>query len=140
MRSTATTTTAAGPIQSNDPCWCGSGRKYKRCHKPLEGRVLPGDVSPMRTWPTHLERPPYADSGVVRRITEPRVKSPEIIERMRVACRLGAEILQLAGAHIEVGFGLGNVFFPGLEHGGILGRLGIADVEGCFDGVAPGDA
>ncbi len=24
---------------ANDACWCGSGRKYKRCHKPLEGRV-----------------------------------------------------------------------------------------------------
>jgi methionyl aminopeptidase len=103
MRSVTTATTIAGPIQSNDPCWCGSGRKYKRCHKPLEGRVLPGDVSPMLTWPAHLERPPYADSGVVKRITEPSVKSPEIIERMRVACRLAAEILQLAGAHIEVG-------------------------------------
>jgi preprotein translocase subunit SecA len=23
---------AAGKIGRNDPCWCGSGRKYKRCH------------------------------------------------------------------------------------------------------------
>jgi preprotein translocase subunit SecA len=23
----------AGPkIGRNDPCWCGSGKKYKRCH------------------------------------------------------------------------------------------------------------
>ena len=29
----------AAPPRSNDLCWCGSGRKYKRCHKPLEGRV-----------------------------------------------------------------------------------------------------
>lgn len=21
-----------GPIGRNDPCWCGSGAKYKRCH------------------------------------------------------------------------------------------------------------
>ena len=34
--------------QANDPCWCGSGRKYKRCHKKFEGRVMPGDVTPMR--------------------------------------------------------------------------------------------
>ncbi|MEY2522936.1 MAG: methionyl aminopeptidase, partial [Ilumatobacteraceae bacterium] len=32
--------------QANDACWCGSGRKYKRCHKPLEGRVMQGVVSP----------------------------------------------------------------------------------------------
>ena len=43
--------------QANDPCWCGSGRKYKRCHKPPEGRVLPGEVSPMRTVPA-AHRPP----------------------------------------------------------------------------------
>jgi methionyl aminopeptidase len=103
MRTPAAATATAGPIQSNDPCWCGSGRKYKRCHKPLEGRVLPGDVSPMVTWPAHLERPPYADTGTVKRVTEPRVKSPEIIERMRVSCRIAAEILQLAGEHLRVG-------------------------------------
>ncbi|MFH1219489.1 MAG: SEC-C metal-binding domain-containing protein [Candidatus Eisenbacteria bacterium] len=23
----------SGPqVQRNDPCWCGSGKKYKRCH------------------------------------------------------------------------------------------------------------
>ena len=96
-------TAPAGPIQSNDACWCGSGRKYKRCHKPLEGRVLPGEVSPMRTWPAHLERPPYADTGQVKRVAEPHVKSPEIIERMRVVSRIAAEILQLAGEHLQVG-------------------------------------
>jgi hypothetical protein len=21
-----------GSVQRNDPCWCGSGRKYKKCH------------------------------------------------------------------------------------------------------------
>ena len=29
--------------QANDLCWCGSGRKYKRCHRKVEGRVVPGD-------------------------------------------------------------------------------------------------
>jgi len=67
--------------QANDPCWCGSGRKYKRCHKPLEGRVLQGVVSPRRPVPDHIARPPYADSGVPIRWAEPRVKTPEIIER-----------------------------------------------------------
>ncbi len=22
----------AKQLQRNDPCWCGSGKKYKRCH------------------------------------------------------------------------------------------------------------
>jgi len=21
-----------GELQRNDPCWCGSGKKYKKCH------------------------------------------------------------------------------------------------------------
>ena len=77
-------------LQSNDPCWCGSGRKYKRCHKPIEGRVLPGDLSPTRPVPPEIARPRYADTGEVVRWDEPDVKSPEIIERMRVSAKLAA--------------------------------------------------
>lgn len=29
------------PIGRNDPCPCGSGRKYKKCHGVLDGRVAP---------------------------------------------------------------------------------------------------
>jgi methionyl aminopeptidase len=89
--------------QANDPCWCGSGRKYKRCHKPLEGRVLPGVISPYRPVPAHIERPSYADTGKVERWAEPRVKSPEIIERMRHASDIAAEILRLAGEMVAPG-------------------------------------
>ena len=89
--------------QANDACWCGSGRKYKRCHKPLEGRVLQGEISPMRTVPPHIERPPYADTGEAPRWVEPRVKSAEIIERMRHAGVVAAEILRLAGDMVRPG-------------------------------------
>ena len=89
--------------QANDACWCGSGRKYKRCHKPLEGRVLQGAVSPRRAVPDHIVRPPYADSGVPVRWAESRVKSPEIIERMRHAGAVAAEVLRLAGDMVAVG-------------------------------------
>jgi methionyl aminopeptidase len=89
--------------QANDACWCGSGRKYKRCHKPLEGRVLRGDISPMRTVPAHIERPPYADTGEAPRVPEPRVKTPEIIERMRHAGAVASEILRLAGELVRPG-------------------------------------
>ncbi len=100
--SAAPSTPAVLP-QSNDPCWCGSGRKYKRCHKGLEGRVIPGLVSPMRPVPAHIARPPYADTGKVPRWNESRVKSPEIIERMRVACALAADILRQAGEFVKPG-------------------------------------
>src|SRR6187401_1093580 len=91
------------PPQANDPCWCGSGRKYKRCHKRSEGRVLPGVVSPVREVPAPIGRPPYADTGIVPERGEPAVKSPEVIARMRTAGRLAAEILSLAGDAIRPG-------------------------------------
>lgn len=89
--------------QANDPCWCGSGRKYKRCHKRSEGRVLQGSVSPMRSVPAEIERPPYADTGIPVHWDEPRIKSPEIIERMRHAGAVAAEILRLTGEHLRPG-------------------------------------
>ncbi len=89
--------------QANDPCWCGSGRKYKRCHKPLEGRVLQGVVSARRAVPDQITRPPYAETGVPVRWAESRVKSAEIIERMRHAGIVAAEVLRLAGEMVAVG-------------------------------------
>jgi methionyl aminopeptidase len=88
---------------ANEPCWCGSGRKYKRCHKPLEGRVLPGEISPMRDVPAHIARPPYAATGAVHRWPEPRVKTEETIAKMRHAGAVAAEVLRLAGEQVAPG-------------------------------------
>ena len=89
--------------QANEPCWCGSGRRYKRCHRASEGRVLPGVISPMRAVPSHIARPPYADSGLVERWDEPVLKSDEIIERMRHAGRVASEVLRLSGEFLRPG-------------------------------------
>ena len=89
--------------QANDPCWCGSGRRYKRCHRASEGRVLPGVISPMRGVPDHIERPSYADTGVVERWDEPVVKSDDVVERMRHAGRVAAEVLRLSGEFLRPG-------------------------------------
>ena len=88
---------------ANDVCWCGSGRKYKRCHRPLEGRVMPGVISPMRYVPDHIVKPDYADSGIVGRWDEPRIKDESVIARMREAGKLAAEILRLAGEQVRPG-------------------------------------
>lgn len=88
---------------SNDPCWCGSGRKYKRCHKGTEGRIQPGIVSPMRHVPDHIVKPPYADTGIVPRTNEGRVKDPAVIERMRVAGAAARDILRRAGEMVRPG-------------------------------------
>jgi methionyl aminopeptidase len=89
--------------QSNDDCWCGSGRRYKRCHKGLEGRIEPGVISPMRAVPSHIVKPSYADTGDVVRWNESAVKSAEIIERMRHAGQMAADILRLAGEFVKPG-------------------------------------
>ena len=91
------------PLKSNDPCWCGSGRKYKRCHQARQERVLPGLVSPLRPVPAGIARPDYAASGRPVTVDESMVKSPEVIERMRVAGRLAAEVLRVTGDAVRVG-------------------------------------
>jgi methionyl aminopeptidase len=95
--------TTALAIKANDPCWCGSGRKFKRCHKASTDHIRPGRVSPPRPVPPEIPRPPYAETGVPVRRPGPHVRTPEVIERMRVACRAAAEILQTVGAAVAPG-------------------------------------
>jgi methionyl aminopeptidase len=90
-------------LKANDPCWCGSGRKYKRCHKGVEGRIRPGHISPTRAVPAAIPRPDYASTGEPRRWAEPMVKSPDVIARMRVAGRVAAEVLAETGAAVRPG-------------------------------------
>ena len=90
-------------FKANDPCWCGSGQKYKRCHRSPEQQLRPGTLSPMRTVPEGIVRPDYAETGDPVRRPESRIKSPEIIERMRQAGRAAAEVLELGAAAIAPG-------------------------------------
>jgi len=90
-------------LKANDPCWCGSGRKFKRCHKQSTEHIRPGRVSPMRSVPTDIPRPPYAETGVPVRIPESHVRTPEVIERMRRAGREAAQVLQTVAAAIAPG-------------------------------------
>jgi len=60
-------------LKANDQCWCGSGRKFKRCHKTATERVQPGRLSPRRSVPPGIERPHYADTGGASRRDEPNV-------------------------------------------------------------------
>jgi methionyl aminopeptidase len=89
--------------KANDPCWCGSGRKFKRCHKASTEHIRPGRVSPTRPVPPEIPRPPYADTGVPVRTPGSHVRTPDVIERMRVAGRAAAEVLQIVGAAVAPG-------------------------------------
>ncbi|MDY7101993.1 MAG: type I methionyl aminopeptidase [Actinomycetota bacterium] len=57
----------------------------------------------MRTVPAAIDRPDYADSGVSRRRPEPRVKSDDVLERMRRTGKLAATILRDVGAAVTPG-------------------------------------
>ncbi len=69
----------------------------------MEGRIVPGVVSPMRSVPAHIGRPSYADTGDVHRWNEPHIKSPDVIERMRAAGALAADVLRQAGEFVRPG-------------------------------------
>ena len=57
----------------------------------------------MLSVPDHIVKPPYAETGKVTRWQESAVKSPEIIERMRIVCSAAAEVLRLAGEFVQPG-------------------------------------
>jgi methionyl aminopeptidase len=99
----ATSSMTALTLKANDPCWCGSGRKFKRCHKASTDHIRPGRVGPPRTVPGHIPRPSYAETGVAVRRPESHVRTPEVIERMRGAGRAAAEVLQIVGAAVAPG-------------------------------------
>jgi len=90
-------------LKANDPCWCGSGQKFKRCHRNAKQQLQPGIISPWRTVPAEIPRPEYAETGQVTRRPEDRVKSPEMIERMRRAGAAAAEVLAIGAAVIAPG-------------------------------------
>jgi methionyl aminopeptidase len=62
-------------IQRNDPCWCGSGQKWKKCHYP---------VIPQAHTLAHDYQKQY---GIL-------LKTPEQIEGIRNSCKLAASILK----------------------------------------------
>jgi methionyl aminopeptidase len=65
--------------------------------------IRPGRQSPRRSVPTSIARPPYAETGEPPAPTKGPVQTPEIIERMRAAGALAAEVLLLVGAEVAPG-------------------------------------
>ena len=49
-------------IGRNDPCWCGSGKKYKDCHIELEEKLTRLDLQEART----LQREQAHDEQIAR--------------------------------------------------------------------------
>ena len=102
--------------RNNDPCWCGSGKKYKKCHQEPdaeflkierkrleENRVRPGRVSPMRTVPDTIPKPDYWQTGQPSRGSGRVIRTAEEIVRMRAAGLAAARILRMAGEFVKPG-------------------------------------
>ncbi len=90
-------------IRPNDQCWCGSGRKFKRCHRASLDRIQAGTVSPRRPVPDEIDRPHYVATQTGSRRDVSDVQTPEAIERMRRTGAAAAEILREVGAAVAPG-------------------------------------
>lgn len=73
-------------VGRNDPCWCGSGKKWKKCHYPETGKT-----------------PVSALADLYLRKYEILLKTPEQIEGIRRAGHLAAEILDKTCAMAKAG-------------------------------------
>ena len=88
-------------LRANDDCWCGSGKKYKRCHRTT--LLHAGAVGPERVVPPEILRPDYVETGTPVRSTESAVKSPDVIARLRAAGKIARDVLAEAGAAVAPG-------------------------------------
>ena len=94
-------------LKSNDPCWCGSGIKHKRCHG--DRRVLDrppvrlGNVSAPRPVPDTIARPDYVTTGKIATPRTPQIQDGESLVRLRRACAVAAEVLIRTGEQVAVG-------------------------------------
>jgi len=105
---------AARKTGRNDPCWCGSGKKYKKCHMDQDRAeasttrssevshiahrpVSPGLVRPTRHIPDSVQYPEYAATGQGERNCKgySRLTGPGL-EQMRETCRAARRVLDRA--------------------------------------------
>ncbi|WP_299064090.1 type I methionyl aminopeptidase [uncultured Actinomyces sp.] len=67
------------------------------------GTLKPGKISPRRAVPAHIDRPEYMYHSGPEVVTAGDIKSPETIEKIRVAGRIAAQALQVVGEAIRPG-------------------------------------
>ncbi|MDN3507466.1 MAG: M24 family metallopeptidase, partial [Simkaniaceae bacterium] len=64
-------------ISRNDPCFCGSGKKWKKCHYPVQPQLAGDDLAA-----TYKKR-----YGII-------LKTPEQMKGIRAACKFAASVLK----------------------------------------------
>lgn len=97
-------------MERNEACWCGSGKKYKKCHMAMDEKLMileeQGDIVPTRDI----------------------IKTPTQIEEIRKSADLNTAVLDHVAAHIHAGMSTAEidklVYDYTTEHGGIPAPLG----------------
>ena len=79
-------------IGRNDPCWCGSGKKWKGCHYPDESRKKEGKIPTGESLRDH-----YLKKYKIL------LKTPEQISGIRTAGHLAAHILEATCQYAKAG-------------------------------------
>ena len=96
-------------MERNEICWCCSGKKYKKCHMPIEEKML-----------MHAERGEIVPSKSL-------LKTPAQIEKIRESAVLNTAVLDEVAKHIRIGMSTAEideiVYRFTTEHGGIPAPL-----------------
>lgn len=71
--------------ERNQPCWCGSGRKYKKCH-----------------WAFDEKLKMYENQGILVPSHE-LIKTPGQIEKIKESAKINIAILDYVAEHIQEG-------------------------------------
>ncbi len=70
---------------------------------PVRAPLQPGRLSPRRPVPSTIARPEYVDKPTPERDTSDGVRTPEVIDAMRLAGKLAAQALQVGGDAVRPG-------------------------------------
>ena len=75
----------AAKIGRNDPCWCGSGRKYKACHEEFDRKI--------ETIKNQKHKVPTHDM----------IKTPEQVAKIKESAKVNVECLDVVADKIAIG-------------------------------------
>ena len=81
---------AANIISRNAPCWCGSGKKYKKCHLLIDQKEVSTSAEKPKPKPKHKDR------SII-------IKTEEQIDGIRKSCQMTKDLLDMVEERISVG-------------------------------------
>ncbi|MBU3877888.1 methionyl aminopeptidase [Faecalicatena sp. AGMB00832] len=96
-------------MERNEPCWCGSGKKYKKCHMMIEEKMA-----------LHAARGEIVPSRKL-------LKTPAQIEKIKQSAALNTAVLDAVAEQIQIGMSTEEidkiVYDVTTKHGGIPAPL-----------------